>query len=55
LYTECFNTFEGGGEGELPLSEGMDLEVLDDNDENWWYARDVNTGREGVVPAAYVI
>ncbi|KAH8119371.1 cortical protein marker for cell polarity-domain-containing protein [Phellopilus nigrolimitatus] len=47
-------SFDGGGEGELKLDEGMSLEVLDDRDPNWWYARDVNSGREGVVPAAYV-
>ncbi|KAI5123973.1 hypothetical protein M0805_006385 [Coniferiporia weirii] len=44
-----------GGEGELSLDEGMSLEILDDRDANWWYARDVNTGKEGVVPASYVM
>ena len=65
-------SFDGGGEGELPLSAGQEIEILDDGDtayvtfttlglrgadtcsNSWWYARDSRTGREGVVPAAYV-
>ncbi|KZV61437.1 hypothetical protein PENSPDRAFT_658902 [Peniophora sp. CONT] len=47
-------SFDGAGEGELPLSVGMELEVLDDRDHSWWYARDLRTGQEGVVPAAYL-
>lgn len=47
-------SFDGTGEGELPVSAGAELEVLDDRDPSWWYARDVQTGREGVVPAAYL-
>ncbi|OBZ68009.1 Polarized growth protein rax2 [Grifola frondosa] len=66
-------SFDGAGEGELALSAGQEVEVLDDRDaayvfifvslayvhsrsvrDRWWYARDVRTGREGVVPAAYV-
>ncbi|EJD03004.1 uncharacterized protein FOMMEDRAFT_134152 [Fomitiporia mediterranea MF3/22] len=48
-------SFDGAGEGELALAEGMSLEILDDRDPNWWYARDANSGREGVVPAAYIM
>ncbi|KAG6862277.1 hypothetical protein C0995_015974 [Termitomyces sp. Mi166 len=47
-------SFDGAGEGELPISAGTELEVLDDRDPAWWYARDVRTGQEGVVPAAYL-
>ncbi|KAI0930371.1 hypothetical protein AcV5_007105 [Taiwanofungus camphoratus] len=47
-------SFDGNGEGELPLVAGQEIEVVDDHDAAWWYARDVRTGREGVVPAAYV-
>ncbi|KAF8325204.1 cortical protein marker for cell polarity-domain-containing protein [Cantharellus anzutake] len=47
-------SFEGQGEGELPLETGTELLVLDDRDAAWWYVRDVATGREGVVPAAYL-
>jgi len=47
-------SFDGTGEGELALSAGLEVEVLDDRDAAWWYARDVRTGREGVVPAAYL-
>ncbi|KAF9458443.1 cortical protein marker for cell polarity-domain-containing protein [Collybia nuda] len=47
-------SFDGIGEGELPISAGAEVEVLDDRDPAWWYARDMRTGREGVVPAAYL-
>ncbi|KIY50189.1 hypothetical protein FISHEDRAFT_64862 [Fistulina hepatica ATCC 64428] len=47
-------SFDGHGEGELPLLAGDEVEVLDDRDAAWWYARDIRTGREGVVPAAYL-
>lgn len=69
-------SFDGTGEGELPISAGAEVEVLDDRDPacvqiahsllflfslsnpfstyRWWYARDVRTGQEGVVPAAYL-
>ncbi|KAF9529313.1 cortical protein marker for cell polarity-domain-containing protein [Crepidotus variabilis] len=47
-------SFDGTGEGELPLSAGAEVEVLDDRDPAWWYARDMRTGQEGVVPAAYL-
>ncbi|KAF5386181.1 hypothetical protein D9615_002441 [Tricholomella constricta] len=47
-------SFDGAGEGELPISAGAEVEVLDDGDPAWWYARDVRTGQEGVVPAAYL-
>ncbi|KAH8083815.1 cortical protein marker for cell polarity-domain-containing protein [Cristinia sonorae] len=47
-------SFDGTGEGELPLAQGQEIEVLDDGDTAWWYARDIRTGREGVVPASYV-
>jgi hypothetical protein len=47
-------SFDGSGEGELAISAGTEVEVLDDRDPAWWYARDVRTGKEGVVPAAYL-
>ncbi|EIN11377.1 hypothetical protein PUNSTDRAFT_63207 [Punctularia strigosozonata HHB-11173 SS5] len=47
-------SFDGREEGELPLSSGTEVEILDDRDAAWWYARDPNTGNEGVVPANYV-
>ncbi|TFK54374.1 hypothetical protein OE88DRAFT_1189445 [Heliocybe sulcata] len=47
-------SFDGAGEGELAVRAGQELQVLDDRDESWWYARDPRTGEEGVVPAAYL-
>ncbi|KAI0305506.1 cortical protein marker for cell polarity-domain-containing protein [Multifurca ochricompacta] len=47
-------SFDGTGECELQLVVGQELEILDDRDHSWWYARDVRTGKEGVIPSAYV-
>lgn len=47
-------SFDGEGEGELPLQTGAQLSVLDDRDAAWWYVRNEQTGREGIVPAAYL-
>ncbi|KAG0703224.1 cortical protein marker for cell polarity-domain-containing protein [Suillus ampliporus] len=47
-------SFDGTGEGELPLTAGLEVEVLDDRDAAWWYTRNPQTGQEGVVPAAYL-
>jgi hypothetical protein len=47
-------SFDGTGEGELQLFSGQELEILDDLDHSWWYARDVRTGNEGLVPSVYV-
>ncbi|KAJ4498332.1 cortical protein marker for cell polarity-domain-containing protein [Lentinula lateritia] len=47
-------SFDGAGEGELALTAGAEVEILDDRDHAWWYARDVRTRQEGVVPAAYL-
>ncbi|KAI9507897.1 cortical protein marker for cell polarity-domain-containing protein [Russula earlei] len=47
-------SFDGAGEGELSLAVGQELEVLDDHDPSWWYARDVRSRKEGVIPASYV-
>lgn len=46
--------FDGTEEGELPLTVGLEVEVLDDRDAAWWYVRNPHTGQEGVVPAAYL-
>ncbi|KAF7321403.1 SH3 domain-containing protein [Mycena kentingensis (nom. inval.)] len=47
-------SFDGTGEGELPISAGSALDILDDRDPAWWFARDPRTGREGVVPASFL-
>ncbi|KAI9569562.1 cortical protein marker for cell polarity-domain-containing protein [Boletus coccyginus] len=47
-------SFDGLGEGELRLTAGMEIEVVDDKDNAWWYARNPQTGQEGVVPASYL-
>lgn len=42
--------------GELSMRAGQRVIILDDEQsEEWWYARDPATGREGVVPATYVL
>lgn len=42
--------------GELSMRAGQRVIILDDEQsDEWWYARDPATGREGVVPATYVL
>ncbi|BEI83040.1 hypothetical protein CcaverHIS002_0309080 [Cutaneotrichosporon cavernicola] len=42
--------------GELSMKAGQRVIVLDDEQsDEWWYARDPATGRQGVVPATYVL
>jgi len=48
------HTFGGGGDGELAITSGQEIEILDDRDHAWWYVRDPRTGKEGVVPSAYL-
>lgn len=40
--------------GELSMRAGQRIVILDDEQsDEWWYARDPATGRQGVVPATY--
>jgi hypothetical protein len=40
--------------GEMSMKQGQRVIILDDvQSDEWWYARDPQTGREGVVPATY--
>lgn len=42
--------------GELSMKAGHRVIILDDEQsDEWWYARDPATGRQGVVPATYVL
>ncbi|WWC62520.1 uncharacterized protein I303_105116 [Kwoniella dejecticola CBS 10117] len=42
-------------DGELPMRAGQRILILDDEQSTeWWFARDLTTGKEGVVPATYV-
>ncbi|KZT42478.1 hypothetical protein SISSUDRAFT_1069414 [Sistotremastrum suecicum HHB10207 ss-3] len=52
--TRARYSFEASGEGELGISQGTVVDVLDTQDQAWWYCRDVTTGQEGVVPASYL-
>jgi hypothetical protein len=41
-------------EGELSMKSGQRVIIMDDvQSDEWWFARDPVTGREGVVPATY--
>ena len=40
--------------GEMSMRQGQRVVILDDvQSDEWWYARDPATGREGVIPATY--
>ena len=35
-------------------SDVLSISLSEDDLSSWWFARNVQTGREGVVPAAYL-
>ena len=39
---------------DLSFKKGERLEILNDQDGDWWQARSVDTGREGYIPSNYV-
>lgn len=39
---------------DLSFRKGERLEILNDQDGDWWQARSVDTGREGYIPSNYV-
>ncbi|KAG8829607.1 hypothetical protein FRC17_006318 [Serendipita sp. 399] len=47
-------SFDGTGEGELPLTSGQQVTILNDQDPTWWFVRDSTTQKEGIVPSAYL-
>ncbi len=47
-------SFEATHASELSVHAGQQIEILSDEDESWWLARDAS-GRRGVLPATYVL
>lgn len=39
---------------DLSFRKGERLEILNDQDGDWWQARSMDTGREGYIPSNYV-
>ena len=39
---------------DLNFSKGERLQVIDNSDGDWWFARSLKTGREGYIPCNYV-
>ncbi|KZO95530.1 hypothetical protein CALVIDRAFT_499824 [Calocera viscosa TUFC12733] len=48
-------SFEAASDGELDIRAGAQVMVLNDRDASWWLVRDVETGREGIIPASYLL
>ena len=40
--------------GDLSFRKGEHLEILNNQDDDWWQARSLLTGREGYIPSNYV-
>ena len=47
--------FEAQEQGELGLSKGDEITVLDKSDANWWKGRNKRTNKEGLFPVPYVV
>jgi uncharacterized protein YaiE (UPF0345 family) len=47
-------SFDATHPSELSVHAGQQLEILSDEDDSWWLARD-GQGRRGVIPATYVL
>lgn len=39
---------------DLNFAKGERLQVIDNSDGDWWFARSLKTGREGYIPCNYV-
>ncbi|XP_054475115.1 tyrosine-protein kinase Blk [Anoplopoma fimbria] len=46
--------FKGTNDNDLPFKKGDKLKVLQENGE-WWVAKSVATGKEGLIPCNYVV
>lgn len=47
--------FVAQGDDEVTVDAGDDVIILDDTkSDEWWQVRNVNTGKEGVVPSSYI-
>lgn len=41
-------------DNELNFKKGDMLYIIDDSEEDWWFARDKHSGKEGYIPRNYV-
>ena len=39
---------------EMSFNKGDELYIINDDDEDWWFARAKSSGQEGCVPSSYV-
>ena len=46
--------YEARTDEDLSFRKGEKLEILDDTQGDWWYARSKNTRKEGYIPSNYV-
>jgi len=47
-------SYPGHGEGLLPMTKGMHLEIVDERDPDWWIVMDIESGRRGIVPSNHL-
>ena len=53
LYAALYD-FNGRTEEDLSFKKGEQLEVIENNDGKWWFAKSSATGRSGYVPSNYI-
>ena len=50
----CTHDYESRTDDDLRLKKGDLLHVLDTDDDGWWLARSITSGKSGYIPSNYV-
>ena len=50
----CTHDYESRTDDDLGLKKGDLLHVLDTDDDGWWLARSITSGKSGYIPSNYV-
>ena len=45
---------EAGKTGDLSFKKSEQLLIIDNTEEDWWFARSLATGKKGYIPSNYV-
>lgn len=53
LYVALYD-YEARTNEDLSFKKGTQLEILNDTQGDWWYARSLTTGKEGYIPSNYI-
>ena len=46
--------FQSNTEGDLSFAKGEEIEILNNNDGEWWYGKSLKSGLSGHIPSNYI-